>query len=116
MTTTTIHCSIQSETTEAKCLDCGREFTTHRMALYDRVIVPSICDSCADLRDSRQIEWALLCPLEFRMGAKEGGGKTRIETMSAACPGWERVMDWKFGTRGLLIRGVTGRCKTRGMW
>ena len=99
----------------AKCIECGREFTTKTMLLLDRPIVPSACEACADKRDQRILEWVSLCPVEFRIRA-EGGGYTRLEKMDEAAPGWRKILDWKFGHRGLLIRGESGRCKTRAMW
>lgn len=102
-------------TTTVRCIECGKTFMARGMILFDRVLMPSACEPCADKRDSRLIEWVRICPIEFRLPS-EAGGKTRLEVMDAASPGWRRILDWKCGQRGLLVRGATGRCKTRGMW
>jgi hypothetical protein len=98
-----------------KCLSCGMDFIAKRKFLLERWILPSLCDTCADLRDNRIDEWAAICPLEFRLPA-ERGGKTNLQIMDAKSPGWRGILEWQFGNRGLLIRGESGRCKTRAMW
>src|SRR5262245_57262499 len=108
---------IEGKLIGSRCLKCGLEFQAHRMQLYDRVFIASCCDQCADLRDSRATEWCLLCPFEYRLdGNKEGGGHTRLERMDHENPNWRKVLDWQYGSKGLLIRGETGRLKTRAMW
>lgn len=85
--------------------------------LFDRKIVASKCEACADLEENRVVEWARLCPLEFRLaGVLEGGGQTELVKMTESSPGWQKILEWTFGRRGLLIRGQTGRCKTRATW
>jgi DNA replication protein DnaC len=109
-----ITATIEAERTEATCLECGAKFTPRRMLLFDRVIIPSLCEPCADKRDANMVTWLTICPYEFRT-TKEGGN-TRLEKMDAACPSWRGILDWKFSPKGLLVRGVSGRCKTRAMW
>jgi hypothetical protein len=105
-----------SPITTVRCIECGAEFQAKGRLLLDRIIMPSGCDDCANIRDARICEWVQLCPFEFRLHRQEGGGNTRLEKMDADQPGWRRIFDWKFGHRGLLVRGETGQCKTRAMW
>ena len=102
-------------TTKVVCIECGTTFEAKGIILFDRVLVPTGCEACADKRESRLGEWVRLCPLEFRLPC-EAGGKTKLSRMDSDVPGWRRVLDWNFGNRGLLVRGETGRCKTRAMW
>jgi DNA replication protein DnaC len=85
------------------------------MLLFDREIMPSACEACADKRDTRACDWATLCPFEFRLRT-ESRGNTDLARMDAESPNWRKVLSWQFGHRGLLVRGESGHCKTRAMW
>jgi hypothetical protein len=105
----------EGDTITATCGECGMSFLTKTMQLFDRVITPSLCNQCADKRDTRMAGWCELCPLEFRT-PDEVGGRTRLDILDQAAPQWRKVLVWNYHGRGLLIRGETGRCKTRAMW
>ena len=102
--------------TTVTCIECKRPFNAKPMRLFDRLILPSACEACADRRDSRVFDWMNLCPYEFRLCKAEGGGNTSLERMDTERPQWRKILDWKFGHHGLLVRGETGHCKTRAMW
>lgn len=109
--------TVSQDSQEVVCLGCQKPFQARALILFDRKIVASKCEACADLEENRTVEWARLCPLEFRLtGALEGGGRTELARMTEAAPVWQEILAWEYGPRGLLIRGQTGRCKTRAMW
>jgi hypothetical protein len=99
---------------QSVCLKCRRPFETHAHRLMDREIVPSLCAQCDFERDTRLDEWVALCPREFR--TRDEGGNTSLSRMDADAPDWRKLLEWQFGNRGLLVRGESGRCKTRAMW
>lgn len=99
---------------QSVCLGCHKEFVTRRRVLCDRVLIPSLCPKCDDARDTRLAEWVALCPPEFR--TPEEGGNTSLSRMDADAPNWRKLLEWQYGSRGLLVRGESGRCKTRAMW
>lgn len=103
-----------SDPVQSVCLKCRKPFVTHRQKLFDRDIIPSLCASCDDARDTRLDEWVALCPREFR--TREEAGNTDIARMDSEAPNWRKLLEWQFGDRGLLVRGESGRCKTRAMW
>jgi DNA replication protein DnaC len=101
-----------------QCRGCGREFPEKIIYLFesDNPRTVTVCEECADKRDTRLDEWLAICPYEFRL-AKTEGGPTSLSRMDKDVPLWRKVLDWKFPThRGLIIRGQSGRCKTRCMW
>ena len=99
---------------QSTCLYCKKQFITHKFSLFDRPIVPSLCPVCDDARDTRLSEWVALCPREFR--TRDEGGFSNLARMDDEAPNWRKVLDWRYGNRGLLIRGDTGHCKTRAIW
>lgn len=127
-----------TETVASTCIKCGQEFVA-RMFVFDwsttqtRLVV-RICTPCGDaiearrvaqlLRDTedckdrrraeRDADWKRLCPQEFRL-TTECNGSTSIAKLELAQPLMSHVMQWK-GPKGLIIRGRTGRCKSRVMW
>ena len=117
------------------CRDCRLDYTTEVLLINGKEHVRvEVCPACSalitakrekEVRDAilsdrllaeqgREAQWAEICPVEFRLEAE--GGKTVLQRMDAASPGWRLMLDWRFGSRGLIVRGVTGRCKTRAMW
>lgn len=104
-----------SSTVTAECTACHTVFTTHLFNFCGKIITPSGCPDCANLRDDRIAEWVKICPMEFRIPI-EAGGNTDLRRMDADCPNWRQALNWKFGCRGLMLRGDSGRCKTRAMW
>ena len=124
------------------CRRCGQEFTskvlTMPMEFLGRpplVINTNICDPCEQAiaqeeRDSllaaqerrralakqaREEAWSAFCPREYRL-VTEDGGATGIAQLEMATPRLKDVLAWKLGPKGLIIRGETGKCKTRAMW
>jgi DNA replication protein DnaC len=123
ITATTTPAEVLAETTQpapdpapvqSTCLRCGKSFATHQVVLFDRVRVPNLCPVCDDARDTRLAEWIALCPREFR--SRDEGGFTHLPRMDADAPNWRKVLGWRYGSRGLLVRGESGHCKTRAMW
>ena len=85
----------------------------------ERVAKFAVHDHCADQRmariavnkvlredEARNSTWENLCPPEFqkKLDPKaQGYHQSRLD----------RIMAWKYGETGLLVRGPTHRCKTR---
>src|ERR1035437_5739625 len=99
---------------QSMCLHCKKQFETHKFSLFEREIIPSLCPVCDAARDTRLSEWIALCPREFR--TSDEGGNTSLARMDTEAPTWRQVLDWRYGNRGLLIRGDSGHCKTRAIW
>jgi DNA replication protein DnaC len=124
------------------CRRCGQEFLskvlTMPMEFLGRpplVINTNICDSCgrqieqeecdaaraaterrrALAKQAREEAWSTFCPKEYRL-TTEDGGATGIVQLEMATPRLKEVLAWKFAPQGLIIRGETGKCKTRAMW
>lgn len=85
------------------------------------------CDPCVFAheeaearREGRKVpdRWAILCEPEFR--TVDEGGSTVLARLQRDCPKLAEVTGWKFGElehrMGMLIRGDTGKCKTRAVW
>lgn len=82
------------------------------------------CDPCVFAHEAAQRapdgrsalfeRWAALCAPEFR--TKDEGGSTVFARLERDCAKLGCITGWKFGEKGLLIRGETGRCKTRAVW
>lgn len=127
---------IETKEVTSTCRDCGNQFETHGYHLYGQTrLVPTVCNPCSELREAKQreqelqareaaerlrnqqreMDWSKLCPLEFRLKS-ENDGKTDPARMDASQPEWRNMLAWKFGGRGLIVRGVSGRCKTRAVW
>ncbi len=108
------------------CQICGKPMQLvvphedgHFRADIERLAKFAVHDDCYDqnelntlaakiLREdeSRYSSWETLCPPEFQ------------KEINAKSPGYNehrlnRVLGWTFGERGLLLRGPSGRCKTR---
>lgn len=128
---------IVEKPTKALCKRCGCEFETvamHIPALREPLI-PTLCPACVDLRDEetkrqkeesarrqaeailakRETTWANLCPKQYRL-ASESGGETDDIRLAATQPKIFEVTRWKYQSRGIIIRGSTGRGKTRVVW
>lgn len=58
-------------------------------------------------RSSRTVEWEALCPKEFRCTVP-----SRLPFPSKL----DRVLNWRFGPRGLMLTGPTGSGKSRSAW
>lgn len=65
-------------------------------------------------RAARLARWKAICPIEFQLIGD--GGATDVPRLLREQPAVAELLQWKYQKRGLLIRGATGRCKTRGIW
>lgn len=121
----------------AKCKRCEQEFETvamHSPALREP-LVPMFCPACVDARDvetkrqkdesvrrqtkaiaaKREANWASLCPKQYRLKS-ESDGETDLVKLSDTQPKLCQLIGWKYQSRGLIIRGSTGKGKTRSVW
>lgn len=127
---------VQWAATESKtiCRVCREEFMAKTFMIMSARLTQTVCAKCGDEmelaaqdRERRRVErdaqdrekareraWADLCPVEFRL-ATESGGKTEIARLELRQPKLKELLAWS-GNRGLIIRGVTGTCKTRSVW
>lgn len=114
--------------TEARCAVCGKPLTvqmpdlglpatdplaqdlnrlikivTHQ-GCYDRIVEKEDWAARMEFEAQQSQEWAAICPLEFRASLDH-----------SLCPKAraDRVMAWQYGSKGLLLYGRSGRCKTR---
>lgn len=115
---------IEHETID--CEGCGQPFDS--IVLYVdslpglRPLRKLYCDPCVfRYRDAQQAErdarpdrWLTLCDAEFR--TVDEGGVTVLARLQRDCPKLASVTGWEFGPKGLLVRGDTGKCKTRAVW
>lgn len=110
----------------ATCETCGNAFMSASMTLLGAVIRTRHCEPCiakhdADMRAAQETakaepidRWAKLCPREYRLTTE--GGETDLERLQRDCPKLPEILAWRYGPTGLLLRGTTGRCKTRSLW
>lgn len=117
------------ETTPAHCEKCGAAFEAKVWRIENRLWPLRTCDQCtaalcaareaeglARRTQEREERWATICPVEFRL-TTESGGHTDEGQLNAEQPLVGQLMvEWQYGPRGLLLHGVTGRCKTRCAW
>lgn len=112
------------------CETCSRPFAALVMRVLGARIVARHCGRCIELHEADEAKrrasfaspapptadarWSALCPREFRTGA-EGGGTDAVR-LAKECREFYQIMAWRYGERGLMLRGVTGLCKTRAMW
>jgi hypothetical protein len=112
------------------CETCADPFEALVLRVLGARIVARHCARCVNLHaadDARhratlnrpapptpEQRWAEICPPEFRTIAE--GGRTDVARLTAQCPHFYRIASWKYGDRGLMLRGGTGRGKTRAMW
>lgn len=114
-------------TTTHACRTCGEPFTPFETQLLGSTIRQQHCNACAEARQAevdrmsakpkagleRADEWAALCPKEYRLDCE--GGETVFARISRECPAVERIAAHR-DFRGLLVRGDTGKGKTRAVW
>lgn len=125
----------ETETRNYTCRDCQKPYTSEVLLINGQEHVRvEVCQTCSrriaerreqdvanailadKLKAAQGLEtsWASICPMEFRTETE--GGNTSLDRMDSASPEWRKLLNWRFGPRGLLVRGETGRCKTRAMW
>lgn len=117
------------ETEQRDCETCDKLFTATVVRCFTSKIVPRHCADCTEREMRRQAlaeagrrvllptvaeRWATVCPVEFR--TIEEGGPTDEDRLRAECPLYATVLAWRYGSRGLLLRGETGQRKTRLLW
>lgn len=85
------------------CNDCGG------VVGQDGNVGWHLCAKCMAKRkrDSRMEFFEHICPPIYRNTIS-----TKLPNQAA----YEQVMDWEYGSQGLLIIGATGRGKSRSMW
>lgn len=127
---------VQCAETEATavCRICKREFQAKTFLIMSARLTITVCPKCGeemeraaaaqearrrqreieDREKARELFWSAFCPVEFRLPT-EAGGKTEIAKLELRQPKLKELMGWS-GNRGLIIRGVTGTCKTRSVW
>lgn len=106
------------------CQDCGRTFEAFRAF---ESFGPTRCEICIDRIEAEANEklddlqrkdlsdrWQSICPAQFMTMSE--GGVTDEARLRRDQPLYDAVMRWRFGPRGLLLIGETGRCKTRIAW
>ena len=89
---------------EVECRSCKKRWTTPRRgrAYY---CFSGECQSCFTTRRTRKFEMDICPPLYL---------DTNIDRLPAAQ--LEQVMNWKFGAKGLILLGETGKGKSRVAW
>jgi len=92
------------------CHTCSRRIAEQR----ERDVADAILADKLKTAQGMEVRRREICPMEFRTEAE--GGNTSLPRMDSASPEWRKLLHWRFGPRGLLVRGETGRCKTRAMW
>jgi DNA replication protein DnaC len=122
------------ENFESKCRVCSQPFVATRFEVYGATLTTTICNSCSiklERKEAERIEnerkqramgatrirdeqWEKMCPKEFRL-VSESGGNTQLAKLELAQPKSKELLAWT-GPRGIIIRGDTGKCKTRAMW
>lgn len=132
----------EQPTKTVTCCRCGQEFQSKILTLAVEFLgrppielIPKICDPCSReiereaeekiaaaaeqrrLLDKRAREeaWSAFCPKEYRL-TTEDGGATDIVQLEMKAPRLKDVLAWKLGSQGLIVRGETGKCKTRALW
>jgi hypothetical protein len=80
------------------------------------------CNTCAEAvagkikaaqimasENARLTSWQTLCPPEYQKDIEWGRKWSKSENLA-------KLINWKYGERGLLVSGDNGHCKTRFMW
>jgi IstB-like ATP binding protein len=109
---------------QTTCRSCGRELgpVAEPVILCGRpfFIGPTVCDACAEAAQSKaqrkgQSRWERLCPELYRY--------TDIARLEGdlRCQGYDErwthdVLEWQYGSQGLLLTGPSGVGKSRIMW
>lgn len=107
------------------CAKCGNMFQGIVMSTPGMPAIRKlVCEPCVKQhieeeerltkKATRSEGWEALCEQEFR--TIEEGGNTDPARLAQDCPKIDLFIGWKFGPQGLLVRGSTGKCKTRAAW
>jgi DNA replication protein DnaC len=122
------------ENLECICRRCQSPFWAAKFEVLGARLTTNICQRCSDAfelqkkaaAETRQLQtvlrnakareeaWIKWCPKEFRLAA-EGGGLTVLSRLEVEQPMFQDLMAWD-AKKGIIIRGSTGRCKTRSVW
>jgi hypothetical protein len=103
------------------CAECGNEFQAPGAMLFDRFVAwRAFCPTCHSIveeqrkaerldleRRQREAAWLAICPSEFLSVDR------RLLPDKAF---FDKVQDWQFQQRGLVVAGETGMAKTRACW
>lgn len=102
------------------CEECGNGFVLPPFRIAAKFV--KICPSCSEIRAELDMQkaresarddvrrggtWKRVCPEEFQK-TERGRIPNPIR--------FDRVMQWKFGSRGMVLHGPTGRGKSRCAW
>lgn len=116
--------------TKVTCFRCKLEFDAIAMQLeeYGTLMFPRLCKPCFVEREAEEKErlinearerfekrWNGLCPKQYRLKS-ESDGETDLTKLSDSQPKLCDVLSWGYQSRGLVIRGSTGKGKTRSVW
>jgi len=82
------------------CVLCGKSFPKELLVLRDQVVLR--CRGCN--AEMLKPTFERMLPIAFR------------DTDLSRIPNANKVMAWKYGPKGLLIHGATGKGKSRTMW
>lgn len=108
-------------TEKSNCVDCGVEFESHGITIFDREIFRQTrCEKCAEIAEKAFLEFE-----RVRIAGEEQ--KRRKSAFNAICPPLYRdselsrchpefakaVSAWEFSSRGLGLAGLPGTGKTR---
>lgn len=108
---------------QAICRTCDESFEGWEATVLGKRIWSQHCQICTEKHDAtpvapdpdREEAWKVACPeAEFRTIAE--GGATDVRRLHRDCSRLEQITSWQYGAKGLLIRGDTGKCKTRAVW
>jgi DNA replication protein DnaC len=115
---------------ETLCKTCQQPFEPLAIELFGRQILGINCQPCVAVYEAETAKrelagkmeghdaealWAEFCPREHRL-TSETSGATEMARLASECSSLAKIIGWQLGRRGLIVRGVTGTCKTRAVW
>lgn len=109
-------------TVEMDCRRCGQLFETELLGgSFGRLPMRCYCDRCFDLAlaDFHASERQQALQARRRSWAEEVGRDAFTDTDPAKLPSEDRyrkVMAWRYGPKGLVLHGSSGRGKSRCLW
>lgn len=100
----------------ALCKTCKAAFEFELLPIGNQKMIPNLCTPCAEERGKelerkqgdakkreKEAQWAALCPPLYRDTDPHRLPKEPLQ----------KALKWQMGAKGLLLRGETGRGKTR---
>lgn len=103
---------------ETRRCDCGEEIILDNLSPWMREHATK-CEKCAIAADfseqvkaqestNREAKWKEFCPVDYQ--------GTILDRLPCGQEALRGVLMWKYGPRGLLLHGTTGRGKSRCAW